>query len=103
MVCRHLVQLDAITRHSLLVLNSLTSPSSQRTYDHAIAGHSVWSTANIYAFILSTGVGVLCGIAPALIGRRGSYRKRDFAGPSALPPHSVDSQSVHASTFAGSL
>ena len=33
----------------------------------------------------------------------GSYRKRDFAGPSALSPHSVDSQSVHASTFAASL
>src|ERR1700736_2013136 len=29
------------------VLNSLTSPSSQRTYDHAITGHSVWSTAII--------------------------------------------------------
>ncbi len=29
------------------VLNSLTSPSSERTYDHAITGHSVWSTAFI--------------------------------------------------------
>ena len=29
------------------VLNSLTSPSSQRTDDHAMTDHSVWSTAII--------------------------------------------------------
>ena len=29
------------------VLNCLTSPSSQRTYGHAITGHTVWSTAFI--------------------------------------------------------
>src|SRR5882757_3404439 len=29
------------------VLNSLTSPSSQRTDDHAITGHAVWSTTFI--------------------------------------------------------
>ena len=29
------------------VLNSLASPSSQRTYDDAMTGHSVWSTAFI--------------------------------------------------------